>query len=122
MNLTLPFPPSANRYWRLTTRNGKPRIIKSVEAEGYATRCYWVAKSQIRQPLTGPVCLDMTIYFPNRRGDLDNRTKQLFDALEGVVFANDRQIEHYSVTRAIDKKNPRVEIQVTAIEEPPEAA
>jgi len=116
MKLTLPFPPSANRYWRHPVINGHPRTLLSREARAYREQCGWAARSQVKKMLSGPVSVRALFYFPNRRGDLDNRVKQLLDALNGIVFSDDSKVEHLECTRLIDKENPRVELEVSAIQ------
>ena len=118
IKLTLPLPPSSNRYWRSIVNNGRLRVLKSKEAREFRERCGWIAKAQVKRKLSGPVALSLMVYFPDRRGDLDNRTKQLFDALQGTVYENDSQVVHYEVTRKIDKENPRVEVEVFPWEGP----
>ena len=115
MRLVLPLPPSANRYWRFN----RGRIHRSPQADIFSTKCYWLVKQQSNkvEPLEGPVSLVAVVYFPNRRGDLDNRIKQCLDGLQGAAYADDKQVEHLEFTRAIDKGNPRVEVEVRAIDD-----
>lgn len=112
MNLTLPLPPSANRYWRTTVRAGFPHTYVSPEAKQYKALAYWTAKKQGAEPLDGEVIVRGTVYFPNRRGDLDNRTKILLDALEGVAYHDDKQVWGIQWSRETDKTNPRVELEI----------
>lgn len=54
-------------------------------------------------------------FFPpdNRRRDCWNMNKGLLDALQGVVWANDDQVtELHGAREVVDRKNPRVEIEV----------
>ena len=113
MNLTLPFPPSSNRYWRSTVRAGFVRTYKSKEAKEYSALAYWTAKQQCGDPLEGDVIVRGVIYFPDRRGDLDNRLKVLLDALEGAAYTNDKQVVRIDVAKDYDKERPRVELEVT---------
>jgi len=113
MKLVLPFPPSANRYWRSTVRAGFVRTYKSKEAKEYSTRAYWEARQQMQEPFTGEVVVRGTIYFPNKRGDLDNRLKVLLDSLEGAAYNNDSQIVRIDVSKDYDKADPRVELEIT---------
>ena len=62
----------------------------------------------------GPVGVSAIVYFPNRRGDLDNRLKPVLDALQGVAYSDDRQIVAINAVRQIDKDSPRVEVAVWA--------
>lgn len=111
MKATLPYPPSTNVYWRVF----RGRAVLSAEAKKYkATVKVLLAKHPI---LSGPVALTAYVYRPQRSGDLDNRLKVLGDALNGVIWADDKQVVEIHAYRHDDKANPRVEIEVTALAE-----
>ena len=106
--LTLPYPPSANRYWR--TFRGM--TVVSPEARAYKANARLRALAQGVRPLDGPVRLVLRVYRPRKAGDLSNRIKVLEDALCGVAFEDDDQVVAIEATRLDDKENPRVEIEV----------
>lgn len=108
MNLSLPIPPSANRYWR--TYRGA--TVVSAEAKAYKTEVGWLAKAIIREPLTCPVAVTLHVYRPAKRGDLDNYSKVLLDSLNGIAYEDDAQIVEIHAYRHDDKTNPRVEITI----------
>ena len=60
--------------------------------------------------LEGPLSFRGTLYYPDNRSDLDPSLLQ--DALEGIVYKNDRQIKHFDIRHGIDKDNPRAEIEI----------
>ncbi len=108
--LTLPYPPSANRYWRSIVIKGAVRVLLSSEARKYKAAVQSLVGSF---PLMeGRIGIVVRIYRPKRIGDLGNRIKVLEDALQGVLFANDSQIERIEATRHEDKANPRAEVAV----------
>lgn len=112
MTLILPLPPSLNHYWRSI---GRGRVLVSAEGRLFRQRCKLLAIGQKARYLTGDVEVRGTVYFKDRRRDLDNALKALLDALgDGVCYANDRQVARIDIRRAIDKDNPRVEIEITA--------
>lgn len=111
MTLTLPLPPSANRYWR----NVRGRVLVSREARAYRTQCATAAMMQRAALVHGDVSIVGTVYFADRRRDLDGAIKVLLDSLEGVCYANDRQVAHIDLRRAVDKSAPRVEIIVEGV-------
>ncbi|MBQ7493715.1 MAG: RusA family crossover junction endodeoxyribonuclease [Selenomonadaceae bacterium] len=43
-------------------------------------------------------------------GDLDNHIKAVFDALQGLLFDDDKQIVSVTASKHTDKKNPRTVI------------
>lgn len=67
-----------------------------------------------RAPFSGRVCLTVRVFAPDsRRRDIANYRKCLTDALEGVAYVNDAQIDDERWTRgAIDRDRPRAEITV----------
>lgn len=95
--LELPYPPSINHYWRrvgwrtLISREGR-RYRKDVIARLAARRA---------PPLTGRLAVQLTVFPPdNRRRDLDNLQKALFDALQRAgVYVDDSQIDDLHVQR-----------------------
>lgn len=69
-------------------------------------------------PLTGPIAITFLFYRANaRRADWDNISKSVSDSLQGVVYIDDNQICDAVIRKRIDRKNPRVEITVEAINE-----
>lgn len=111
ITFTLPVPPSSNRYWRtVVTKAGKALIFVSKEAETYKAQ---VARlSGCPRLIRSEVAVTLRVFRPQRSGDLDNKLKVLFDALQGVVYYNDSQIVEIHAFRFEDKKNPRVEVEV----------
>lgn len=109
MKATLPYPPSANRYWR----SFRGRMVLSAEAKKYKA---FVQVALAKWPiLGGPVALIAHLYRPQKSGDLDNRLKVLGDALNGVAWLDDKQVEEIHAFRHDDKSRPRVEIEVRAL-------
>lgn len=109
MNLTLPYPPSANRYWRVF----RGRAVKSQEARGYQLAVQ--LKNAGTRPLTVPVRVTLEVHRPAKRGDLDNSIKVLLDALKGIAFVDDSQVCALNVFRhEATPKTARVEVTVVA--------
>lgn len=106
MILTI-LPLSTNRLYRgrrFLTPEGKA----NKEALAWEARVNWRGN-----PLSGPVALDIALYWPDgRRHDVDN-IKGLLDAFTGILYEDDSQIEELRVRKAIDRANPRVEIEVS---------
>ena len=115
IQLTLPYPISANRYWAhrvVTPRGGRAMAMTYVtpEAKAYKDQVGRLAKAAgIRAPLTGRVHVDLKLY-PHRpldwvkrakvnplywadtvqRLDLDNARKVVYDALKDIAFGDDK--------------------------------
>lgn len=118
ITLTLPYPISANRYWASRVikakASGKWMAMTYVtpEAKAYREQVAWAARAAgVRQPLPWRVTVDLRLY-PHRPQDWQKRQRQLGefwddtvqcidignaekilgDALQGIVFTDDRWI------------------------------
>jgi crossover junction endodeoxyribonuclease RusA len=114
IELTLPYPISANRYWASRVikakATGKWMALTYVtpEAKAYREQCAWAASRVISKPFSGRIQCEVQLY-PNRPQDwgrrvrkfgalwddtvqcidLGNAEKVMSDALQGIVFADD---------------------------------
>ena len=107
-HLTLDLPPSANRYWRKTSRG----VYVSPEAKAYRDAVGWRARCAGVFPLAGPVGVEVHVYRARKAGDLDNFLKVLLDAMQDHLYGDDNQITTLFAHRHDDAKNPRVEVRV----------
>ena len=57
------------------------------------------------------------VYRNGVRYDLDNMQKMVGDALEGILWDNDAQIDQWESERHYDKDNPRLEVTVKVLED-----
>ncbi len=115
VELDLPLPPSANDYWRLGWVRGKPALILSREARAYKAAIALKGRVQKRVPLEGPVELRLVVHFSDNRSDLSNRIKVLEDALQGVAYVNDRQVQRLSAERGENRFPAFVQVTVTRL-------
>ncbi len=107
---TLPYPPSANAYWRFVAIRGRPVVLVSREAREYKKTVALMLKTSPR--ITGTVGLRLNVFRPRKSGDLDNTIKVLLDSLKGILFEDDKQVVEITAKRWDDKENPRVLVQV----------
>ena len=107
----LPEPPSANRYWR----HAKGRTYLSAEAKAYRLA---VADAYPHSTIAYPteaLSIRFAWYRGKKSGDLDNRIKQLLDALCWLAYTDDKQIVHIECTRHDDnERKGRVDIQIVS--------
>lgn len=115
MKLVLPIPPLANQYRQFDRKRGF--YYRTKEADQYKLRVgkYAVANG-LWMPSDGPVAVTVHIHRPRKSGDIDGYLKVLLDVLEGIAYVNDKQIVELHAHRHDDKLNPRVEVEVTALE------
>jgi len=95
-------------------RNGSGRTYMTKKAKEAKQAYQWEAKAQWHHPpVDGDVIVNIILYFPdNRRRDWDNWHKLTMDALEGIVYHDDSQIQEAHVIKQIDKDKPRTEISI----------
>lgn len=86
---------------------GRPRVYnghgitpkRTLEAEAFIRRM-WISQFPDMQPLTGDIHISIDFYMPDRHvKDWDNLAKLVTDALNGVAYADDRQIVTAIVTK-----------------------
>lgn len=109
--IVLPYPPSANRYWR----HAQGRTYLSKEAIQYREDVANILLDQSFEPVDGDVALWVDIFRPQRSGDLDNFAKQLLDAMRGYLYHDDKQIVELHMSRYDDKANPRAEVMMRRV-------
>lgn len=103
--LTLPYPTSANRLWR----NWNGLTAKSKEARAFLKETAVRAlQAGVKAPFDGSLWVAIVLHpkkplrasqRPLRSIDLDNACKLALDALNGIAWQDDRQIDQLTVTR-----------------------
>jgi crossover junction endodeoxyribonuclease RusA len=118
IEMTLPWPPSVNSYWRHPTRGALAgRHLISEEGRRYRNLvAQTVLVNRTRNKLLGRLAVRIDAYPPDRRRrDLDNILKALLDALTHAgVMEDDSQIDDLHIVRKPLK--PNGEIFLTILE------
>jgi len=84
----------------------------------YLALCWRQATGWQMPQLGTKVVLRLWYFWPsNRRMDTHNREKVLLDALEGVLYPEDRWVLIQEMDFAVDRRNPRLEIEVVLHQE-----
>ena len=93
-------PPSVNHYW---LANGKRRFLtkQAREWKKLTHDCVRNILPRKWKPINNYVRVEITLCFKYRRGDLDNRVKAIFDALNGLVWVDDKQVDDFRVKRKV---------------------
>ena len=118
IRLELPYPVSANRYWRQVRIGDRAAIALSKEAKVYKREVAWIATQARVKPIVGYVLLRIFLtphcpidaaaratQSPNLWAlgveslDLGNCEKVLSDALNGIAWTDDRQLERIELER-----------------------
>ncbi|WP_283148998.1 RusA family crossover junction endodeoxyribonuclease [Silvimonas soli] len=114
--ITLPWPPSLNKYWRHPT-SGKLAGRHMISAEGRAYRVAVQAECLVNRikPAVGRLNVEITAFPPDKRTrDLDNLTKALLDGLtHGGAWGDDGQIDRLVIERAGVVSNGCVVVRIS---------
>ena len=119
LRITVPgVPPSVNHQYALTRRG--PALTR--EAKRYAETVQWYAWEAAKRqgwrctPKGRQVVVRLWYYWPDRRRrDAHNAHKVLLDAMQGVVYEDDRDVLPQVMAAEVDRANPRVEIEVERV-------
>jgi crossover junction endodeoxyribonuclease RusA len=141
IELTLPYPISANRYWASRVIKAKATgkwmsmTYVTPEAQAYKEQIAWiVSRAGIGKPFDGRVAVELDLY-PQRPQDwakraranpltwdddvrcidLGNAEKVLSDALQGIVFTDDRWIWDLHKRRREPDGEGRVVLRITPL-------
>ena len=121
-------PASKANSRKIVTINKRPASIKSEKARLYEKYALLQIPPRARRQLTGRIRFTARIYYASERPDLDESV--ILDVLQDQhkgkgkdrvviqkgVYVNDRQVREKIIFHAIDKKNPRAEIIIEALE------
>lgn len=122
MKLTLPFPPTVNTYYRSPDRGAlKGKHLISEMGRKFKKNVYASVVEQyggIPKPVNVNVEVNIVLFPPdNRRRDLDNYNKALFDALTNArVWEDDSQVKRMEIEWGPVVKPGRVEITISRFE------
>ena len=98
--VTLPWPPTVNTYWRHAARGGTAMVYISKEGQAYRTAVQGLVATK-RKLHTGRLRVEIEAWPPDKRKrDLDNILKSLLDALTYAgIWEDDSQIDDLRVYR-----------------------
>ena len=90
----------------------KTKALKEYE-ESFLEQCVVYKDKNIE----GNLRIQVTVYYPNRKSDIDNSLKVLLDMMQKVkAFDNDNKVAEIEIFKRLDKENPRVEFSITVVD------
>jgi Holliday junction resolvase RusA-like endonuclease len=104
-------PASKANSRRIVNIRGRMVPIKSQKALDYVTFLRSQAAAQMSAMIEGDLRVEMMIHYASRRPDLDESV--ILDALQGIAYANDRQVKQRMTYWGLDKDMPRAVIRIT---------
>jgi len=95
-------------------RAGRGRYWMTDDGVEFKDRIRHFAKQAMRGriPYTGEVAVVLDLHYRTRRNDIDGPIKLILDALQGIAYANDRQVGALTVYKRHDPAHPRTLIQI----------
>lgn len=105
-------PASKANSRRLVKFGNRPAIIKSDKARKYVA-AFRAQCPKLSTPLEGDLAVWIKIWYASRRPDLDDSV--ILDAMQGLIYANDRAVKERHVFWGLDRTNPRATIVVTQV-------
>lgn len=104
-------PASKANSRRIVNIRGRMVPIKSQKALDYVGSLRVQAAAQMSTMIEGDLRVEMMIHYASRRPDLDESV--ILDALQGIAYANDRQVKQRMTYWGLDKDMPRAVIRIT---------
>lgn len=138
LTLTLPYPPSANTYWRSRVVGKVSMTYVSSEAKAYKLAVLKLcAAAGVLDPIEGRVAITVKL-FPQRPQDwarrarkdpagwdndvrcidLDNANKVLLDSLKGIAIEDDKWVRRLVSERMEPDGEARVVVTIEALARP----
>lgn len=113
--LTLPYPPSANRLWRIAAG----RLVPTPHLTAWKSTCAALATMAGIRKRSGALQAELILHpRATRTGrasqirlDLDNAIKATFDALNGIAWTDDAQV--VALTACIGEPLPEGGVSIT---------
>lgn len=114
-------PLSTQSIYKTHCKGKFPCLYMSREGKQKKEGYQWQAKQQYNgNVLACPLSLEIELYFGDeRKRDIDNFNKLVFDSLAGIIFKDDEQIEEITIKKFVDKIDPRIEIAIKGLLETP---
>lgn len=111
-------PQSTNHCYKSSCSRGYPSVYMTEKASALKADYQWQVRAQYKGALIkGRLAVVYRVFFPTKRfADWDNVHKISQDALNGIVWEDDSQIDEAHVYRRYDPMDPRIEIEVNVLE------
>lgn len=108
-------PPSKANMYKIISIGGHGSLCKTNAMKDWE-RSFFI-QCQIREKMiTGYFKVEVDVFYPTMRQDLDNVLKGFLDCLQSCkVIKNDNQCVEIHARKFIDKVNPRIEFTIDEI-------
>lgn len=107
IRMRLPMPPSVNHMY---SRGESGKVYKSAEVKAFDQEVKLLGRFEV--PFDAPVAVQVVLYRPQGRGDVDNYAKALLDALQGIAYHNDAQVVDLHMVLKVNPLDPHCMVTV----------
>jgi Holliday junction resolvase RusA-like endonuclease len=107
-------PIGVNDTYRVVRFGKRAGLTKTTTAKAYQAAIQHFARRAMhgQRPYARPVEVFLRFVFRTSRSDIDGPVKSTLDALNGIVYLDDSQIQRLEIHRCTDRDRARVEICV----------
>lgn len=107
--------PSKSNCYKIVTISGHGSLAKTPALNAYEKDFYLQCKTR-NQNLKRLFELEINVFNGSQRPDLDNAFKVVLDCLQACnAISNDRNCVKIVAQKFVDKKNPRIEFELTEV-------
>jgi Holliday junction resolvase RusA-like endonuclease len=107
-------PIGVNETYRVVRFGKRAGLAKTSTAKAYQDAIRICARRAMRgeRPHARPVEVFLRFTFRTSRSDIDGPVKSTLDAMNGIVYLDDAQIQRLEIHRCVDRDHPSVEVSV----------
>lgn len=108
--------PSKSNCYKIITFNNHASLAKTPSLKKYENDFYIQCNIYRNKNIDNYFEIEVDVYYPSQRSDLDNSLKCLLDCLQKVkAIKNDNKCIKIIANKYLDKLNPRIEFKITEI-------
>jgi Holliday junction resolvase RusA-like endonuclease len=109
--------PSKSNSYRIIRLGNRCSMCKTSAVKKYEDSFYMQLSGNLRDKMiTGFFEIEIDVYYPSMRSDLDNSLKVVLDCLQKAkAIKNDNKCSKIIARRFVDKVNPRIEFNILEV-------
>ena len=113
ISFVIPGPPVPKARPRFNRRSRRPARTPERTKVFEQRAMTYAREAWPRRAVAGSVSVRIRFFVPDaRRRDVDNLAKGVLDSLNGIIWRDDSQVTGMELLKAIDRENPRTEVEV----------
>ena len=109
-------PPSKSNLYKIVTIAGRGSLAKTAALKKYENDFYIQCNHYRNANIDGYFKIELKVFYPSQRSDLDNSLKVILDCLQRVkAIKNDNKCVKIDAEKFLDKENPRIEFRLEKV-------